>query len=133
MARKKKPPLLDNRPRASTASLERAVRKQGQPNAFYHLRLYISGSTPQSTRALQAVKKTCEQYLKGRYALEVIDVYQQPELARKGQVVAAPTLVKLLPEPLRRLIGDMSDREHLLVGLDLRLEPQDKSPEAATK
>ena len=86
----------------------------------YVLRLYITGITPKSTRAILNVKKICEENLKGRYELEVIDIYQQPLLAKDQQIIAAPTLIKKLPLPLRRLIGDMSDKERILVGLDLR-------------
>jgi len=86
----------------------------------YILRLYITGITPKSTRAILNVKKICEENLKGRYELEVIDIYQQPLLAKDQQIIAAPTLIKKLPLPLRRLIGDMSDKERILVGLDLR-------------
>jgi circadian clock protein KaiB len=76
--------------------------------------------TPNSKKAVENVKKICEEYLKGRYELEVIDIYQQPALAQGEQIVAAPTLIKKLPGPLRRLIGDMSNTEKVLVGLDLR-------------
>jgi circadian clock protein KaiB len=93
---------------------------QGAGNEKYVLRLYITGITPKSTRAIQNIKKICEENLKGRYELEVIDIYQQPVLARDEQIIAAPTLIKKLPLPLRRLIGDMSDKERILVGLDLR-------------
>jgi circadian clock protein KaiB len=86
----------------------------------YILRLYITGMTPNSKRAVENVKNICEQYLNGRYELEVIDIYQQPELAQGEQIIAAPTLIKMLPGPLRRLIGDMSNTEKVLVGLDLR-------------
>jgi len=86
----------------------------------YLLRLYITGITPRSTLAIQNVKKICEENLKGRYELEVIDIYQQPELAHDAQIIAAPTLIKKLPLPLRKLIGDMSNKERILVGLDLR-------------
>jgi circadian clock protein KaiB len=88
--------------------------------AKYLLRLYVSGSTLKSSRAVQNIKRVCEQHLKNRYDLEVIDIYQQAKLARDQQIVAAPTLIKRLPLPLRRLIGDMSDQEKVLVGLDLR-------------
>jgi circadian clock protein KaiB len=87
---------------------------------IYILRLYITGMTPNSKRAVENVKKICEQYLPGRYELEVIDIYQQPELAQKEQIIAAPTLIKKLPVPLRRLIGDMSNTEKVLIGLDLK-------------
>ncbi|MCE8423418.1 MAG: circadian clock KaiB family protein [Candidatus Methanoperedens sp.] len=85
----------------------------------YVLRLYITGITPRSTIAIQNVKKICEENLKGRYELEVIDIYQQPMLAKDEQIIAAPTLIKRLPLPLKRLIGDMTDKERIFVGLDL--------------
>jgi len=89
-------------------------------NKKYVLRLYIAGVTPKSTRAIMNVKKICEEHLKGRYELEVIDIYQQPILAKGEQIIAVPTLLKKLPLPLRKLVGDMSDTEKILVGLDLR-------------
>ena len=85
----------------------------------YKLRLFITGSTPRSTRAIANAHRICEQNLKGQYSLDVIDVYQNPEATRDMQIVATPTLVKLLPEPLRRIIGDLSDEERVLAGLDL--------------
>jgi circadian clock protein KaiB len=86
----------------------------------YVLRLYVVGMTARSTAAVASIKSICEQHLQGRYDLEVIDIYQHPELAKEKQIVAVPTLVKELPDPLRRLIGDLSDRERVLVGLDLQ-------------
>jgi circadian clock protein KaiB len=86
----------------------------------YVLRLYIAGTTPKSTRAVMNIKEICERSLQDRYDLEVIDIYQQPVLARGEQIIAAPTLIKKLPLPLRRFIGDMSDTERILVGLDLK-------------
>jgi circadian clock protein KaiB len=86
----------------------------------YILRLYVTGSTPQSLRAIANIKKFCEENLKGLYDLEVIDLYQNPHLAKGEQIIAAPTLIKKLPLPLRRIIGDMSNTERVLVGLDLR-------------
>ena len=88
----------------------------------YLLRLYIAGMTDKSVRAVQNIRKICDENLNGRYELEVIDIYQQPELAHDAQIIAAPMLVKKLPLPLRRLIGDMTDKERILVGLDLRLK-----------
>jgi circadian clock protein KaiB len=85
----------------------------------YILKLYITGMTSKSARALENLQGICEKHLAGRYELQVIDVYQQPGLARTDQVVAIPTLIKRLPLPLRRLIGDMSDEERVLVGLDI--------------
>ena len=86
----------------------------------YDLRLYVAGMTPRSTRAIANIKAICEEHLKGFYALRVIDLYQQPQLAQGEQIIAAPTLIKKLPLPLRRIIGDMSKTERVLVGLDLR-------------
>lgn len=88
--------------------------------ATYILRLYVAGLSPKSKRAIQNIKKICETHLKGRYELQVIDLYQNPTLAKGEQIVAVPTLVKKLPHPLRKIIGDMSDQEKLLVGLDIR-------------
>lgn len=102
----------------STAAFERALAETSQ--AIYVLRLYVTGMTPASARAVANIKKICEERLQGRYELEVIDIYQQPELAKEGQIIAAPTLVKKLPLPLRRIIGDMSDTARVLVGMDLR-------------
>lgn len=89
------------------------------PAERYKLRLFVTGSTPRSTRAIENMRRICDESLEGRYDLEVIDVYQHPEATRDLQVVATPTLVKILPEPLRRIIGDLSDTERVLAGLDL--------------
>ena len=86
----------------------------------YVLRLYIAGQTPKSMAAITNLKRICEEYLHGRYVLEVIDLYQQPQLAKGEQIIAVPTLIKKLPEPLRRIIGDMSNTERVLVGLDIQ-------------
>lgn len=85
----------------------------------YVLRLYVTGMTPRSSRAVKNLQSICAEYLDGRYDLEVIDLYQQPVLAKGEQIIAAPTLVKRLPLPVRRIIGDMSNRERVLLGLDL--------------
>ncbi|MEI6875700.1 MAG: circadian clock KaiB family protein [Spirochaetota bacterium] len=95
-----------------------ALNEAGAGN--YVLRLYVSGMTPKSMRAIENVRKICTEHLEGRYTLEIIDIYQQPIFAKEGQIIAAPTLVKELPAPLRKFIGDMSSVEKLLVGLDLR-------------
>ena len=87
--------------------------------ANYVLRLYVSGSTSKSALAVENIKRICEQHLKNRYDLEVIDIYQQPSLAREEQIVAVPTLIKRSPLPLRRLIGDLSNQKKVLFGLDL--------------
>jgi circadian clock protein KaiB len=86
----------------------------------YILRLYITGTTNRSLLAITNLKKICEEYLEGRYELEVIDLYQKPSLAKGDQIIAAPTLIKKLPLPFRRIIGDMSNKEKVLLGLDLR-------------
>ncbi|MBI2514183.1 MAG: hypothetical protein HYV96_19595 [Opitutae bacterium] len=85
----------------------------------YVLRLYVTGSTPLSSRAVANTKAICERWLRGRYRLDVVDLYQQPALARGEQIIVAPTLVKQLPLPLRRLIGDLSDTRRVLLALDL--------------
>ena len=94
-----------------------AVHRQ---RAKYLLRLYVTGTTGKSVRAIQNVRRICEQHLKGLYDLEVVDIYKNLPLARGDQIIAAPTLIKRLPSPLRRLIGDMSDEQRVLVGLDIR-------------
>ncbi len=91
------------------------------PGDKYVLRLYVTGLTPRSTRAIQAVRAVCEEFLAGQYDLEIIDVYQQPARITEDQIVAIPTLVKSRPAPERLLIGDMSDRQRLLYGLGLAL------------
>ncbi len=103
----------------STREFERLLREP-TPEPRYVLRLYVTGATPRSTRAILNIKTICEAHLKGHYTLETIDVYQQPVLAKGEQILAAPTLIKSLPLPLRRFIGDMSRREKILLGLDIR-------------
>jgi circadian clock protein KaiB len=104
----------------STAAqkLDKALKKSQK--AEYVLRLYITGMTARSAAAVATIKSICEEHLQGRYDLEVIDIYQYPQLAKDEQIIAAPTLVKKLPQPLRRFIGDLSDKERVLLGLDLR-------------
>jgi len=102
----------------SKRQLEEASR--GAHTEKFVLRLYIAGTTASSTRAIQKVRSVCEEYLQGRYQLEVIDIYQLPALAKEHQIIATPTLVKILPAPLRRFIGDLSKVEKILFGLDLR-------------
>ena len=86
---------------------------------YYVLRLYISGTTTRSVKALKNIKKICEENLQGRYELEVIDVYQQPEIILAEHILAIPTLIKKLPEPLRKIIGTLSNKEKTLLGLDI--------------
>ncbi len=102
----------------SAKAFERAIKKQAKEN--YVLRLYVTGMTPKSVRAIENIKKICHEHLDGRYDLEVIDIYKRPTLAEGEQIIAAPTLVKKLPFPLRRFIGDMSNKEQIVMGLDLK-------------
>ncbi len=126
------PKMKKNFPQAQAKeaieSFEEALRKPGTEK--YVLRLYVAGTTPRSLLAIRNIKRICEQFLRGRYDLEVIDVYQQPTLAKGEQIIAAPTLIKKLPLPLRKFIGDMADQERILVGLDLRPK---SNPEGKTK
>ncbi len=92
----------------------------------YVLRLFVSGATLRSTHAIANIREICDSELAGRYELEVIDIYQQPELATQDQVVAVPTLIRTLPAPIRRLIGDLSEKDKVLVGLNLR--PRTRKP-----
>jgi circadian clock protein KaiB len=102
------------------ADFERTIRARASDPERYVLRLYVTGSTPRSARAIQNIRALCEEHLEGRYDLEVIDIYQQPVLARGEQIIAAPTLIKKLPAPLRKMVGDLSDTDRVLMGLDLR-------------
>jgi circadian clock protein KaiB len=86
----------------------------------WELRLYVAGQTPKSVAAFNNLKRICEQHLAGRYRIEVIDLVQNPKLARDEQIVAIPTLIRKLPDPIRRIVGDLSDTERALVGLQLR-------------
>ena len=110
--------MVIKKAKTSTAAFEKAAAMHNR--AKYILRLYITGMTPKSTRAIANVQKLCEKYLEGAYELKVIDIYQQPQLAKGEQIIATPTLIKQLPLPFRKLIGDMSDTEKFLVGIDLK-------------
>jgi circadian clock protein KaiB len=101
--------------------------KRDAPKQMYSLRLYITGQTPRSAGSVQNLKRVCDQYLAGNFELEVIDIYQQPELAQEAKIIAAPTLVKRLPLPLRRLVGDLSNRRRVLLGLDLKEDPNEET------
>ena len=114
---------------ASTAELETNAH---QPtSARYVLRLYVTGISPHSARAIVNVRKICEEHLQGCYDLEVIDLSQSPGLAETEQIIAIPTLVKQLPLPLRHFIGDMSQTERILLGLDLRVIPPESQSSSA--
>jgi circadian clock protein KaiB len=97
------------------------------------MRLYVTGATPKSSRAITNLRKLCDEYFAGRYKLEIVDVYQRPELAREGQIIAAPTLVKSFPLPLRRFIGDMSNTANLLAGLEIELEAMATPPAGSNR
>ena len=86
----------------------------------YVLKLYVTGMTPRSARAVMNIRQILDEHLQGRYELEIIDIFQQPQLAQGEQIIAAPTLIRKLPLPIRKFIGDMSETERILVGLDLR-------------
>jgi len=103
---------------ASTLEFENALAEDSTTR--YVLRLYVTGATEKSATAIANVRAMCEQHLAGRYELEVVDVYQEPLLALEGHILAAPTLVKNAPLPVRRLIGDLSDRDKLFAALDIR-------------
>jgi len=112
-----------------TKAFEDALAAEPE-SRHYRLRLFVSGSTPRSTRAIQNIRAICEEKLQGRYDLEVIDIYQHPEQVKLEEIVVTPTLVKKLPTPVRRIIGDLSDQERVLVGLDLvATEPPARPPE----
>ena len=97
--------------------LERIAKESRE--GTYKLRLYVTGSTPRSVKAVSNVRAICDEHLAGRYDLEVVDLYQRPELAREEQVMAAPTLVRELPEPIRKVVGDMSDEDKVLYSLNI--------------
>ena len=90
------------------------------PPPMYELRLYLAGHSPKSVRAVENLRRPCEEYLPGRYRIELVDLLENPQLARGDEIIAVPTLVRKLPEPVRKIIGDLSDTEKLLVGLQLR-------------
>ncbi len=102
----------------TTAAFERALKRRSKEK--YVLRLYVTGMTPRSMRAIENLEQICSEYLKGRCKIEIIDIYQRPQLMHGEQIIAAPTLIKKLPVPLRRLVGDLSDKERVLFGLDLK-------------
>lgn len=103
-----------------SAAPRRASRSAAAGRAKWKLRLYVAGQTPRSMAALVNLKRACEEHLAGQYQIEVIDLLKNPQLAKGDQIFAIPTLVRKLPEPMKRIIGDLSNTEKLLVGLDLR-------------
>ncbi len=109
----------------SLREFEKAIAGANKKKKFV-LRLYVSGATSRSSKAVENIRNFCEEHLKGRYELEIVDIYQQPGLLEKDQVIAAPTLIKSLPPPLRKLIGDMSDEEKIMIGLDIKPEKKNE-------
>jgi circadian clock protein KaiB len=98
-----------------------ATERSALAEQTYELRLYVAGQTRKSVLALANLRKICEEHLQGRYAIEVIDLMENPQLAQGDQILALPTLVRRLPEPIKKIIGDLSNTERVLVGLDLRV------------
>ena len=109
-----------SQPTTKSTGVDLERESQPESDQRYVLRLYVTGMTSRSRRAIENVRRICEEHLPGQYDLEVIDIYQQPTLAKGEQIIAAPTLIKKLPLPLRRVIGDMSSTDRVLLGLDLR-------------
>jgi circadian clock protein KaiB len=111
---------------ALTAAFEKAITDGAHVN--YVLHLYVTGMRPCSQRAIDNIRRLCEEHLSGRYKLKVIDVYQQPELAKGAQIIAAPTLVRELPPPLRKIVGDMSDEGRVLIALGVEVAAETEEP-----
>lgn len=120
--------------RSATGAFEDALKSTALRRAKYILRLYVSGSSARSLKAVYNLKKLCEEHLPDDYDLEVIDIYKDPKAARDEQIIAAPTLVKKLPTPLRRFVGDLSNTGKILKGLDIyeRKDPGDELSGAPT-
>jgi circadian clock protein KaiB len=108
--------------RNATEVFEKELKSASVPQTKYIFRLYVTGSSTRSLRAIANLKKLCDEYLSESYELQVIDIYKNPQIARDEQIIAAPTLVRHLPQPLRRFVGDPSNTRKLLVGLDIRHE-----------
>jgi circadian clock protein KaiB len=125
MAVKKPPAAIEKRKLASSSANAKKPGKKNGPDSW-NLRLYVAGQTPKSITAFANLKQLCEQHLPGRYQIEIIDLVKQPQLAQNDQIVALPTLVRKLPEPLKRVIGDLSNLERVMVGLDLRMADRNK-------
>lgn len=115
-------------PKDTSKEPETGLVETGQEE--YVLQLYVAGKTPKSARAIANIKRICEKELAGRYDLEIIDIYQEPDRVKDEQLLAVPVLVRKLPAPLRRVIGDLSDTEKVLVGLDLRPKENTEHTEA---
>jgi circadian clock protein KaiB len=105
---------MSSKPKARSKAAQKAAKVE-----LMHLRLYVTGATSKSLRAIANIKHICEKYLPGKYSLEVIDIYQKPNLAKEEQIVAVPTLVKFRPSPLKRWIGDVTNSESVMAGLEI--------------
>jgi circadian clock protein KaiB len=110
------------RPARAGSAVSIDLKAESKAADTYILRLYVAGQTPKSLTAFANLKKLCEEYLSGRYRIEVIDLIENPQLAAGDQILALPTLVRKLPEPLKRIIGNLSDKERFLVGMDLKAQ-----------
>jgi circadian clock protein KaiB len=108
----------------ATRTRKRAAKR---PVTRYALRLYITGQTPRSRQSVENLRALCDKYIPGQFDLEVVDIYQQPAMAAAGQIIAAPTLIKSMPLPLRRLVGDFSDQSRVILGLDIKLDEEQGS------
>lgn len=117
---------------SSTADFE-SLLKSGGGNGRYVLKLYVTGTTSRATQAITSIRSLCDEYLAGHYDLEVIDIYQQPDAAALEQIIAAPTLIKSEPAPARRVVGNLSDKDKILVSLNIRPEGNDPAVEAKTQ
>ncbi len=106
--------------KAESTSKKSAKTKLAEPGESWELRLYVAGQTPKSLTAFANLKKLCEEHIPGKYTIEIIDLLKNPKLAKGDQILAIPTLVRKLPEPMRKIIGDLSNTERVLIGLDLR-------------
>lgn len=106
--------------RSASSRSSKNGNRENEHDEFFELRLYVAGQTPKSLSALANLKKICDEYLEGRFQLHVIDLIKTPQLAQGDQILAIPTLVRNLPQPIRKMIGDLSDTERVLVGLNVR-------------
>jgi circadian clock protein KaiB len=111
----------------NSAAKKTRGRAAKRPATRYALRLYITGQTPRSRQSVENLRALCDKYIPGQFDLEVVDIYQQPAMAAAGQIIAAPTLIKSMPLPLRRLVGDFSDQNRVILGLDIKLDEEQGS------
>jgi circadian clock protein KaiB len=119
-AKKPKPPApAAKRLSAKAGQEKRHLAKEDHGETRWNLRLYVAGQTPKSLAAFSNLKRLCDEHLPGRYSIEVVDLVKQPHLAVNDQIVALPTLIRKLPEPIKRVVGDLSNTERVIVGMDL--------------